>query len=256
MENKRENFNEEVSLEENSAKANNAEMAKKTILVVDDEKPIVDILTYNLQKEGYSTLEANDGEEAIKIATEKKPDLILLDIMLPKVDGLTVCKKLRHTLNVPILILSAKDEEIDKILGLELGADDYITKPFRNSELISRIRSVLRRYTLYKKDKNILNYGTLKINLDKAKVFKNSEEIYLTNLEYKILLMFINNANHIITRDELLAKVWDIEGNYVNDNTLSVYIKRLRLKISDNNKKSQSIQTVRGMGYILNTISD
>ena len=105
MENKRENFNEEVSLEENSAKANNAEMAKKTILVVDDEKPIVDILTYNLQKEGYSTLEANDGEEAIKIATEKKPDLILLDIMLPKVDGLTVCKKLRHTLNVPILIL-------------------------------------------------------------------------------------------------------------------------------------------------------
>ena len=145
MENKRENFNEEVSLEENSAKANNAEMAKKTILVVDDEKPIVDILTYNLQKEGYSTLEANDGEEAIKIATEKKPDLILLDIMLPKVDGLTVCKKLRHTLNVPILILSAKDEEIDKILGLELGADDYITKPFSVRELMARVKANLRK---------------------------------------------------------------------------------------------------------------
>ena len=145
MENKRENFNEEVSLEENSAKANNAEMAKKTILVVDDEKPIVDILTYNLQKGGYSTLEANDGEEAIKIATEKKPDLILLDIMLPKVDGLTVCKKLRHTLNVPILILSAKDEEIDKILGLELGADDYITKPFSVRELMARVKANLRK---------------------------------------------------------------------------------------------------------------
>ena len=180
MENKRENFNEEVSLEENSAKANNAEMAKKTILVVDDEKPIVDILTYNLQKEGYSTLEANDGEEAIKIATEKKPDLILLDIMLPKVDGLTVCKKLRHTLNVPILILSAKDEEIDKILGLELGADDYITKPFSVRELMARVKANLRKAEIQvqstdaieepKKESILIEVGELSINIEKFEV--------------------------------------------------------------------------------------
>lgn len=179
MENKRENFNEEVSLEENSAKANNAEMAKKTILVVDDEKPIVDILTYNLQKEGYSTLEANDGEEAIKIATEKKPDLILLDIMLPKVDGLTVCKKLRHTLNVPILILSAKDEEIDKILGLELGADDYITKPFSVRELMARVKANLRKAEIQvqstdaieepKKESILIEVGELSINIENLK---------------------------------------------------------------------------------------
>ena len=137
---------EELNLvEENSTELNSVEESKKTILVVDDEKPIVDILTYNLQKEGYATLEANDGEEAIRIATEQKPDLILLDIMLPKIDGLTVCKKLRHTLNVPILILSAKDEEIDKILGLELGADDYITKPFSVRELMARVKANLRK---------------------------------------------------------------------------------------------------------------
>ena len=124
---------------------------KKTILVVDDEKRIVDILVYNLQKEGYLTLEANDGETAINMALEKKPDLILLDIMLPKVDGLTVCKKLRHTLNVPILILSAKDEEIDKILGLELGADDYITKPFSVRELMARVKANLRKAELSNK---------------------------------------------------------------------------------------------------------
>ena len=118
---------------------------KRTILIVDDEKPIVDILVYNLQKEGYDTLEARDGEEGVKIALEKKPDLILLDIMLPKMDGLAVCKRIRHSLNVPILMLSAKDEEIDKILGLELGADDYVTKPFSVRELMARVKANLRK---------------------------------------------------------------------------------------------------------------
>ena len=119
---------------------------KRTILIVDDEKPIVDILVYNLQKEGYDTLEARDGEEGVKIALEQKPDLILLDIMLPKMDGLTVCKRVRHSLNVPILMLSAKDEEIDKILGLELGADDYVTKPFSVRELMARVKANLRKF--------------------------------------------------------------------------------------------------------------
>ena len=131
--------------EEQESTVNSVNDYKKTILVVDDEKRIVDILVYNLQKEGYQTLEANDGEQAIKIATEKKPDLILLDIMLPKVDGLTVCKRIKAALNVPILILSAKDEEIDKILGLELGADDYITKPFSVRELVARVKANLRK---------------------------------------------------------------------------------------------------------------
>ena len=124
---------------------NNIGNTKKTILIVDDEKPIVDILVYNLEKEGYNTLEANDGEEAIDIAFEKKPDLILLDIMLPKVDGLTVCKKIRNSFNMPIIMISAKDEEIDKILGLELGADDYITKPFSVRELVARVKANLRK---------------------------------------------------------------------------------------------------------------
>ncbi len=229
---------------------------KIRILVVEDSQNIIEGLRYLLQKEGFEVNIVNDKKNALKYIDSEYYDLFLLDVELPDGTGFEICKSIKNITNKPIIFLSARAEETNIVYGLDIGADDYITKPFRNSELISRIRSVLRRYTLYKKDKNILNYGTLKINLDKAKVFKNSEEIYLTNLEYKILLMFINNANHIITRDELLAKVWDIEGNYVNDNTLSVYIKRLRLKISDNNKKSQSIQTVRGMGYILNTISD
>ena len=138
-----ENTNSMKGIEENDTKQ--TEENKKTILIVDDEKPIVDILVYNLEKEGYNTLEAYDGETAIEIALDKKPDLILLDVMLPKVDGLTVCRKLRHTLKVPILMISAKDEEIDKILGLELGADDYITKPFSVRELLARVKANLRK---------------------------------------------------------------------------------------------------------------
>ena len=230
MENKRENFNEEVSFEENYAKANNAEMAKKTILVVDDEKPIVDILTYNLQKEGYSTLEANDGEEAIKIATEKKPDLILLDIMLPKVDGLTVCKKLRHTLNVPILILSAKDEEIDKILGLELGADDYITKPFSVRELMAR----------------------LKANLRKAEIQVRGKVIDLTLREFEVLKYLANQPGQVVTRETLLEKVWGYEY-YGDIRTVDVTVRRIREKIEKDTSAPKILITKRGVGYYLAT---
>ncbi len=262
MENKRENFNEEVSLEENSAKANNAEMAKKTILVVDDEKPIVDILTYNLQKEGYSTLEANDGEEAIKIATEKKPDLILLDIMLPKVDGLTVCKKLRHTLNVPILILSAKDEEIDKILGLELGADDYITKPFSVRELMARVKANLRKAEIQvqstdaieepKKESILIEVGELSINIEKFEVKVRGKVIDLTLREFEVLKYLANQPGQVVTRETLLEKVWGYEY-YGDIRTVDVTVRRIREKIEKDTSAPKILITKRGVGYYLAT---
>ncbi len=262
MENKRENFNEEVSFEENSAKANNAEMAKKTILVVDDEKPIVDILTYNLQKEGYSTLEANDGEEAIKIATEKKPDLILLDIMLPKVDGLTVCKKLRHTLNVPILILSAKDEEIDKILGLELGADDYITKPFSVRELMARVKANLRKAEIQvqstdaieepKKESILIEVGELSINIEKFEVKVRGKVIDLTLREFEVLKYLANQPGQVVTRETLLEKVWGYEY-YGDIRTVDVTVRRIREKIEKDTSAPKILITKRGVGYYLAT---
>ena len=262
MENKRENFKEEVSLEENSAKANNAEMAKKTILVVDDEKPIVDILTYNLQKEGYSTLEANDGEEAIKIATEKKPDLILLDIMLPKVDGLTVCKKLRHTLNVPILILSAKDEEIDKILGLELGADDYITKPFSVRELMARVKANLRKAEIQvqstdaieepKKESILIEVGELSINIEKFEVKVRGKVIDLTLREFEVLKYLANQPGQVVTRETLLEKVWGYEY-YGDIRTVDVTVRRIREKIEKDTSAPKILITKRGVGYYLAT---
>ncbi len=262
MENKRENFNEEVSLEENSAKANNAEMAKKTILVVDDEKPIVDILTYNLQKGGYSTLEANDGEEAIKIATEKKPDLILLDIMLPKVDGLTVCKKLRHTLNVPILILSAKDEEIDKILGLELGADDYITKPFSVRELMARVKANLRKAEIQvqstdaieepKKESILIEVGELSINIEKFEVKVRGKVIDLTLREFEVLKYLANQPGQVVTRETLLEKVWGYEY-YGDIRTVDVTVRRIREKIEKDTSAPKILITKRGVGYYLAT---
>lgn len=262
MENKRENLNEEVSLEDNSAKVDSTEIIRKTILVVDDEKPIVDILTYNLQKEGYATLEANDGEEAIKIATEQKPDLILLDIMLPKIDGLTVCKKLRHTLNVPILILSAKDEEIDKILGLELGADDYITKPFSVRELMARVKANLRKAEAKtqsteesqdnKKENVIIEVGDLNINTEKFEVKVRGRVIDLTLREFEVLKYLANQPGQVVTRETLLEKVWGYEY-YGDIRTVDVTVRRIREKIEKDTSTPKILITKRGVGYYLAT---
>ena len=225
----------------------NYEYEKKTILIVDDEQKIVDLLVHNLTREGYNTIEANDGQTAINLALEKRPDLILLDVMLPRIDGLTVCKKIKNAYNVPILMVSAKDDELDKIVGLELGADDYIVKPFRTRKLISRIKSVLRRYGQKEENSNIIQYKNIKIDTTSAKVYKDNQEIIFTSLEYRILLMLFTNQNKLITREQLLEKIWDIAGNFVNDNTLTVYIKRIREKLDD--KDGKIIQTVRGIGY-------
>ena len=244
---------------------NNFEESKKTILIVDDEKPIVDILVYNLQKEGYNTLEANDGEEAINIAFDKKPDLILLDIMLPKVDGLTVCKKIRNSFNMPIIMISAKDEEIDKILGLELGADDYITKPFSVRELVARVKANLRKAeasvkveekkkeenAVDKKD-NIIVIGELSLNLDKFEVKVRDQVIDLTLREFEVLKYLANQPGQVVTREALLEKGWGYEY-YGDIRTVDVTIRRIREKIENDTSSPKILITKRGVGYYLSS---
>ena len=235
---------------------------KKTILIVDDEKPIVDILVYNLQKEGYETLEANDGELAVSLALEKKPDLILLDIMLPKMDGLAVCKRIRHTLNVPILMLSAKDEEIDKILGLELGADDYVTKPFSVRELMARVKANLRKSevanNIVEEEKeeqseakaNQIEVGDLSLDLDKFEVRVRGQVIDLTLREFEVLKYLAKQPGQVITREVLLEKVWGYEY-YGDIRTVDVTVRRIREKIEKDTSSPKILITKRGVGYYI-----
>ena len=240
---------------------NESNYDKKKILIVDDEKPIVDILTYNLQKEGYETVEAYDGEEAINYALTQKPDLILLDIMLPKVDGLTVCKRIRHTLsNVPILILSAKDEEIDKILGLELGADDYITKPFSVRELVARVKANLRKSEVIQENNQIDNaddkktnkikVGELELDLDKFEVKARGDVIDLTLREFEVLKYLAGQPGQVVTRETLLEKVWGYEY-YGDIRTVDVTVRRIREKIEKNTSNTKILITKRGVGYYI-----
>ena len=231
---------------------------KKTILIVDDEKPIVDILVYNLQKEGYSTIEANDGVTAVEIALNQKPDLILLDIMLPKMDGLTVCKKIRTTLNVPILMLTARDEEIDKIIGLELGADDYVTKPFSVRELMARIKANLRKFEASsnaeliapnKETKKII-IGDLTIDFDRFEVKVKDEIIDLTLREFEVLKYLANQPGQVVTREVLLEKVWGYEY-YGDIRTVDVTVRRIREKIEKDTSAPKILITKRGVGYYI-----
>ena len=213
---------------------------QKTILIVDDEQPIREILVYNLKKEGYNVIEASDGVTALNIALEQYPDLILLDIMLPKMDGLSVCKRIKNSYNVPILMLTAKDSEIDKILGLELGADDYITKPFSVRELIARVKANLRKVENLavarmdndnsKKKENKIIVNDLELDLDKFEVKIRGEIIDLTVREFEVIKFLASQPGQVITRETLLEKVWGYEY-YGDIRTVDVTVRRIREKI-------------------------
>lgn len=221
------------------------------ILVVDDEKPIVEILKVNLIKSGYRVIEAYDGNEAVVKAISEEPDLILLDVMLPGMDGFSVLKKIRETSAVPIIMLTAREEEVDKILGLELGADDYMTKPFSLRELMARVKANLRRTQLASKEDSageVLTFGELAIDVEKYEVRKRGSVIELTFREFELLKFLATKKGKIFTRENLLNKVWDYEF-YGDVRTVDVTIRRLREKIEDNPSMPAYIMTKRGVGY-------
>lgn len=217
----------------------------KKILLVEDNETIVIGLKYSLEQEGFVIISAKTKLETEDIISKQEVDLVLLDITLPDGNGFDICKFIKEKQDVPVIFLTAQDEETSVVIGLDLGADDYITKPFRTRELISRINSVLRRYGKSVEKANIIQYKNIKIDTNMARVYKDNEEIVFTSLEYKILLMLFTNQNKLITREQLLDKIWDFAGNFVNDNTLTVYIKRIRQKLGDEG----IIKTVRGLGY-------
>ena len=222
----------------------------KRILIIEDDETIAAIERDYLVLNEFEVDIVGTGSEGIARGRCGNYDLILLDLMLPEMDGFTVCRILRESLDIPILMVTARQEDIDKIKGLGMGADDYITKPFRVRELISRIKSVLRRY---KGDSNHSQFklGDLRVNTSEARVWKQGEEVLLTALEYRLLLAFLNHPGQVLTRGQLLENIWDVAGDFVNDNTLTVYIKRLRDKLEQDPQDPQIIKTVRGVGYKL-----
>lgn len=228
---------------------------KKKILVVDDEQPIADILKFSLEKEGYDVICAYDGEEAIELASKEPFDLILLDIMLPYKDGMEVCREVRKTSDIPIIMLTAKDSEIDKVLGLELGADDYVTKPFSTRELLARVKANLRRHQLQNtqemQQSNDIVVGDLVISPDAYIVKKRGEVVELTHREFELIHYLAKHIGQVMTREHLLQAVWGYD--YFGDlRTVDVTIRRLREKVEDNPSLPTWIITRRGVGYFLN----
>lgn len=224
---------------------------ERKILVVDDEKPIVDILKFNLEKEGFEVLTADNGASALEVALSQNPDLILLDIMLPKMDGFDVCRKVREKSNVPIIMITARDEEVDKVLGLELGADDYITKPFSVRELIARVKANMRRVSTdvaADTDDKISVGENFIINATRYEAVKNGEVLDLTLREYELLKFLVTQPNRIFTREALLSSVWGYEF-YGDVRTVDVTVRRLREKIEDDSSNPTYILTKRGVGY-------
>lgn len=219
------------------------------LFLLEDDSAIVTGLAYSLQNEGYTVSIAKTVKEACEIISNEDFSLYILDLTLPDGSGYDVCKAIKKRGDYPVIFLTAYDDEVNVIMGLEIGADDYISKPFRVKELMARIKTILRRYGRESAD-GIIKAGNLVINTNEAKVYKNNNEIILTATEYKLLLTFLNNKGVILTRTRLLENLWDVEGDFINDNTLTVYIKRLRDKIEDNPSKPEFIKTIRGLGYI------
>ncbi len=216
----------------------------KNILLIEDNEYILKGLVYSLEQERFKVTTAMTIKDSKNLLESNNIyNLIILDISLPDGSGFDLCKYIKSNYNIPIIFLTAKDEEQDVVQGFDLGADDYIIKPFRTRELISRANNILRRYNNIQT--NIITSSNIKIDLDAQRVYKNDDEIVLTALEYKILALLFTNINQTVSREKILDQIWDIAGNYVNDNTLTVYIKRIRAKLSPND----IIKTIKGIGY-------
>lgn len=227
-------------------------MDSKKVLIIEDEKAISNIIKFNLEKEGFTVDTAYDGQEGLTKALTADPDLILLDVMLPVMDGFQVCKKIRETSSVPVLMLTAKEEEVDKVLGLELGADDYITKPFGMRELIARIKANIRRMDFMENSKNepadIKEYGNLYIDMNRYEVTKNGKVLDLTLREFELLKYLAERENKVFSREQLLEEVWGYEY-YGDIRTVDVTVRRLREKLEDDSGDPKYIMTKRGIGY-------
>ncbi|AUN14293.1 two-component response regulator [[Clostridium] sordellii] len=219
------------------------------VLMIEDDSTIAFGVKYALEQEGFNIDICKDLESGRQNINNKEYNIILLDVMLPDGNGYEFCKEIRQTLDTPIIFLTACDEEVNIVTGLDIGGDDYVTKPFRVRELISRMNAVLRRKGNNNENKKVVKFGDLSINTLEARVYKKGEEIFLTSVEYKLLLILIQNKNVVLSRTKILEKLWDVTYDFVNDNTLTVYIKRLREKIEDDSTNPKYILTVRGVGY-------
>lgn len=220
----------------------------QTILLVEDDKSISLGLEYSLRQEGYAVKLCGSAVSAIAALCEPI-SLALLDLTLPDGSGYDICREIKRRGDTPVIFLTACDEEVNVVMGLDMGADDYITKPFRVRELMSRIRTVLRRTDKASAAASVLEYGNVQINTVHGRVTKNGQDVFLTALEYRLLMTLINNEGRILSRSQLLESIWDVSGDFVNDNTLTVYIKRLREKIEDDPQNPQIVKTIRGLGY-------
>lgn len=220
------------------------------IFVLEDDAAIAMGLTYALQQEGYGTTHCKTVQEALKTIEQEIFSLYILDLTLPDGSGYDVCKAIKKKGDLPVIFLTAYDEEVNVVMGFEMGADDYISKPFRVRELMARIKSVLRRYTK-ETSSGVIRLKDLQIRTAEAKVYRGTTEIPLTALEYRLLLILLNHRGQVLSRTQLLENIWDVAGDFVEDNTLTVYIKRLRNKIEETSGQTEYIKTVRGMGYMI-----
>lgn len=219
------------------------------ILIIEDDLSLINGLSFAIKKQGYDLDIACTSCEADAIWADEKYDLVILDVSLPDGSGFDICKKIRQTSNVPIIFLTAADEETDITMGLDMGGDDYITKPFKLAVLLSRINAILRRSHNFNQADTELNSNGITVQLLKGKVYKSGNQLGLTTSEYKLLCLFMENPDIILSADQILSKLWDCNENFADNNTLTVYIRRLRAKIEDNPSKPKMIVTVRGMGY-------